>query len=241
MSSSLRRGALAATALVLSIASLSACAAGNDAQTLEVKPDNAATSVGDIKLQNINVITQPKQEATGPAVITGKVFNNGRKDQTLTAISLPGKGATVKLSPAKGTGPLVIPAGGSVTLGGQGNPSAVLPNGREALKDGDSQALTFDFSRTGDVKVSAFVFPAKSYFKEWGPAEPAPAKPGKPAPGKPSGTPSGTPSGIPSGTGTPGTPGTDAGQQSGQQSGGNTPPAGQPTRPDGQQQHGTGH
>ena len=43
VSRSLRRGALAAAAIVFSIASLAACGAGNDAQTLEVKPDNAAT------------------------------------------------------------------------------------------------------------------------------------------------------------------------------------------------------
>ena len=46
MSSSLRRGTLAATALALSVPTLTACGAGNDAQTLEIKPDTAATRVG---------------------------------------------------------------------------------------------------------------------------------------------------------------------------------------------------
>ncbi|WP_414168278.1 DUF461 domain-containing protein [Streptoverticillium reticulum] len=174
MSSSLRRGALAATALVLSIAPLSACAAGNSAQTLEVKPDNAETSVGDIKLQNINVITQP-ESANGPAVVTGKIFNNGRTDQQLRSITFAGKNVTVNLSPAKGAGALVVPAGGSLTLGGKDNASAVLPKGREGFKDGDSQQLAFDFSNTGEVKIGAFVYPAKSFFKDWGPSNPAPA------------------------------------------------------------------
>ncbi|GAA2707098.1 MULTISPECIES: DUF461 domain-containing protein [Streptomyces] len=191
MSSSLRRGALAASALVLSIASLSACAAGNDAQTLEVKPDNAATSVGDIKLQNINVITQPNQDTTGPAVITGQIFNNGRKDQTLRSIKLPGKDVTVKLTSAKGSGDVVVPAGGSVLLGGKGNASAVLPKGREGIKDGASQPLTFNLSSTGDVKIAAFVVPATSYFKEWGP-EQAPAQ-SKPSASGEAAAPSGAP------------------------------------------------
>lgn len=225
MSSSLRRGTLAASALVLSIASLSACAAGNSAQTLEVKPDNAATSVGDIKLQNMNVITQPDLDAKGPAVITGKLFNNGRKDQTLRGISLVGKNATVKITPAGGSGQLVVPAGGSVVLGGKGNASAVLPNGREALKDGEQQKLSFDFSDTGAVNIGAFVVPAKSFFKEWGPEAPssapsqsasAPAQSGKP--GKP---------GAEGSTGTPG------GQQ-----GAEKPGAGEPSQ--GGQQH-AGH
>lgn len=77
MSSSLRRGALAAAAIAFSLASLAACGAGNNAQTLEVKPDNAATSVGDIKIQNALVITQPDTTSTGPAVVSATVFNNG--------------------------------------------------------------------------------------------------------------------------------------------------------------------
>ena len=63
MSSSLRRGALAASAIVFSIASLAACGAGGDAQTLEIKPDNAATKVGDLKVQNALIITQPDVRA----------------------------------------------------------------------------------------------------------------------------------------------------------------------------------
>ncbi|WP_171165043.1 DUF461 domain-containing protein [Streptomyces sp. I05A-00742] len=201
MSSSLRRGALAATVLALSIASLSACGAGNDAQTLQVKPDNAATAVGDIKLQNVNVITQPGQTTTGPAVITGQVFNNGDKAQSLNAVKLPGKNVTVQLKGAKGNGPVEIPAGGSLTLGGKGNASAVLPNGRESLKDGEQQQLSFVFSSTGDVRVGAFVVPATSYFKDWGPAE----APQSPQPGKPGGGKQGKP-----GASAPASPGASA-------------------------------
>ncbi|MCC3769785.1 DUF461 domain-containing protein [Streptomyces sp. UNOC14_S4] len=186
MSSSLRRGALAASVLVLSIASLSACAAGNKAQTLEVKPDNAATTVGDIRLQNMNVITQPDLESKGPAVITGKLFNNGRKDQTLKAITIAGKNTAVKITPAGGSGKLVVPAGGAVVFGGKGNASAVVENAREALKDGTAQKLTFDFSDTGEVGIAAFVVPAKSFFKEWGPESEAPAASSKPS-GQPGG------------------------------------------------------
>ncbi|MFI9721322.1 DUF461 domain-containing protein [Streptomyces sp. NPDC052396] len=210
MSSSLRRGALAATALVLSIATLSACAAGNDSQTLEVKPDNAATAVGDIKLQNMTVITQPDMGA-GPAVITGQVFNNGKDAQELQSIKVVGQGTTIKLSPAQGSGPLMVPAHGSVLLGGKGNASAVLPD-RQGLNDGGQVQLAFGFKTTGEVRISAFVYPAKSYFKEWGPSEapsaPATTPSGKPSTpaGKPSGAPSMKPSGTPQGKQTPSAP-----------------------------------
>jgi copper(I)-binding protein len=207
VSSSLRRGALAAAAIVVSVAPLSACGAGNDAQTLEVKPDNAATSVGDIKIQNATVVTQPDRTAKGPAVVTARIFNNGDRDETLTAITLPDAKAKAKLHPAgKAAGKIVVPAGGSVLLGGGGNASAVVADGREAAKDGDAQRVVFDLSSTGDVPITAFVVPATSYFKGWGPSElPTPA-PSATRGGTPSGTPgrttqpSGKPSGEPSGS-----------------------------------------
>ncbi|MEU1945877.1 MULTISPECIES: DUF461 domain-containing protein [unclassified Streptomyces] len=219
MSSSLRRGALAAAAIVVSVAPLSACGAGNDAQTLEVKPDNAATAVGDIKIQNATLVTQPDREAKGPAVVTGRLFNNGKGDQTVKAITLPGTSARVKLSPAKGkSGPVVVPAGGSVAFGGEGNASAVISDGREAAQDGNAERVVFDLSSTGNIPVTAFVVPATSYFKGWGPSELPTAKPsGSATPsGKPSGTPSGNPSGKPSGNPS----GTASGQPGSDQSSG---------------------
>ncbi|WP_405924990.1 DUF461 domain-containing protein [Streptomyces sp. NBC_00035] len=176
MSSSLRRGALAAAALAFSIASLAACAAGNNAQTLEVKPDNAATSVGDIKIQNAVVITQPDLEATGPAAISATVFNNGDTAQTLDSITVADSGKTAEIKPAEGSGKLTIPAGGYVILGGKGNAAAVLASGNDAIKDGNAQKITFTFSQTGDVNLRAFVIPAESYFTGWGPSD-VPATP----------------------------------------------------------------
>ncbi|MFD7441573.1 DUF461 domain-containing protein [Streptomyces sp. NPDC059909] len=170
MSRSLRRGVIAASALVISIASLSACSAGIDAQTLGVKPDNAATSVGDIKIQNATVISQPVAGAEGPAVVSATLFNNGQEPQTLDAITLPGTNATVKLSAATGGGPITIPSLGSVVVGGKGNASAVIDNGREAGQSGNVQEVVFRFSETGDVKLQAFVVPADSYFKDYGPS-----------------------------------------------------------------------
>ncbi|MFG2402078.1 copper chaperone PCu(A)C [Streptomyces lydicus] len=207
MSRSLRRGVLAATVLSLSVVSLSACAAGNDAQTLQVKPDNAATSVGDIKIQNSNVITQPDVNAKGPAVVAATVYNNGAKDQKLTAIDVDGTGQSAKLTPAGGgSGPITVPAGGSVVLGGKGNASAVLASGRDAVQDGNIQSLTFTLSSAGKVKVNAYVVPATSYFQGYGPAQPpqpsGSATPSGSAKPSESGTPSGTAS--PSATGKPG-------------------------------------
>ncbi|SEC86917.1 DUF461 domain-containing protein [Streptomyces sp. TLI_105] len=176
MSRSLRRGALAATAIVFSVAALSACGAGNDAQTLEVRPDNAAVTVDDVKIQNALVVTQPEPGAKGPAVVSASVFNNGRLPQTIDAITLPGTKAVVKLKAAEGTGPITVPAHGSVLIGGKGNASAVIENGSEAARNGDAQKVVFKLSKTGDVALNAFIVPATSYFKDFGP-EAVPAAP----------------------------------------------------------------
>jgi hypothetical protein len=200
VSSSLRRGALAAAAIAFSIASLAACGAGSDAQTLEVKPDNAAVTVGVIKIQNATIITQPDPQSTGPAVISATVFNNGTTAQTLDRITVAGKTATIK--PAKGSGKLDIPAGGSVVLGGKNNASAVLASSREAVKDGNVQKVTFSFSKTGDVSLGAFVVPAESYFSTWGPSDiPTPGASSS-ATTKPSGSASSTPTGAASSSAT---------------------------------------
>ncbi|MEF9904788.1 DUF461 domain-containing protein [Streptomyces sp. P9-A2] len=170
MSSSLRRGAIAAAAIAFSIASLSACAAGNNAQTLQVQPDNAATTVGDIKVQNAIVVTQPDLESTGPAVVSATLFNEGSTDQTLESVTLPGTGKTAELTPAEG-GSLTVPAGGRLILGGEGNASAVLSSSRESVQDGNAQPVTFTFSETGDVSLRAFVYPAEGFFTGWGPSD----------------------------------------------------------------------
>ncbi|WP_133911941.1 DUF461 domain-containing protein [Streptomyces sp. NBC_00582] len=170
MSSSLRRGALAASALAFSIATLAACGAGNNSQTLEIRPDNAATSVGDIKIQNAVVITQPDPAEGGPVAVSATVFNSGKEAQTIESIDVEGLG-TAKLSPAKGEKELTVPAGGVVVIGGEGNASAVLEHPAEESIDGNAQKTTFTLSDTGAVSLAAFVVPAKGYFSSWGPSD----------------------------------------------------------------------
>ncbi|MGZ2361911.1 DUF461 domain-containing protein [Streptomyces sp. 372A] len=210
MSRSLRHGALAATAIAFSITALTACGAGNNAQTLEVRPDNASTRSGDIKVQNVNVITQPEREAKGPAVVTATLFNNGSKPETLDSITLKGGSGTVQLHPAKGSGPVVVPAGGRVILGGQGNASAVIENGDEATENGNVQPLVFKFSRTGDISLGASVVPATHYFEGFGPS--ALPEPSKTPDASPSGSASPDASGSPSGEASASSSASESGQ-----------------------------
>ncbi|KIX64333.1 lipoprotein, partial [Streptomyces sp. MBRL 10] len=184
MSRSLRRGALAATAVVFSIASLAACGAGNDAQTLQIKPDNAAATKGDIEIQNALVITQGEKDKKGPAVVSATVFNNGSTPQTLDAITLADGKGKVLLKPAEGgSGKITVPAGGSVVIGGKGNASAQIENGSEAAKNGDVQKVVFQLSSTGGVELQAFVVPGAGMYAGFGPSAAASPAVGTSPPG----------------------------------------------------------
>jgi hypothetical protein len=193
VSSSLRRGALAAVLAVTLVPLAAACGTGDDPQTLEVKPDSVATTVGDVAIQNAYIITEPK--GTGPAAVSARVFNNGTSAQQLTAIAVQGASSPVTLTGPDGkSGPLTIPAGGSVTLGGKGNPSATLSSSQGVVV-GNLQNTVFRFSSTGDVSIAPSVVPAVSYFSVYGPSVTATPSVGTSASGAPSGSPSGAPSG----------------------------------------------
>ncbi|HZG03282.1 MAG TPA: DUF461 domain-containing protein [Streptomyces sp.] len=185
MSSSLRRGALAAIALALPIASLAACGAGPEAQSLNIRPDNAAARIGDIRVQNVNIVTA--EEGSGPATVTAHIFNGGSKDEKLESITVTGSGRTVELSPAEGED-LTIPAGGSLALGGEDNASALIADAEQAgIRSGNAQPVVFEFSSTGRVELRATVVPAVHSWEGYGPstaptptAEPSASEPSEP-------------------------------------------------------------
>jgi hypothetical protein len=157
--------------------------------------------VGAIKVQNALVITQPDVKATGPAVISATLFNNGTTAQTLDSVSVEGEG-TAQITPASGKGKLTVPAGGSIVLGGKGNASAALSSPSQTVLNGSLQKVTFSFSETGDVSLGAFVVPAESYFTKWGPSD-IPSAPASPST-SPSESATGSPSPSESASGKPG-------------------------------------
>ncbi|MEV6106112.1 DUF461 domain-containing protein [Streptomyces sp. NPDC051940] len=175
MSRSLRRGAVAAASLLLLPLALTACAAGNNAETGKIRPDNAEVTDGAIKVQNALIITADKGgEET--ASVSARVFNSDTEPQTLEELTIPGTSAKVKLRPAGGGGgELTVPAGGSLMLGGEGNPSALISGGVSDLTDGNTHNLLFQFDRTGKVELAAMVVPAVGTYAEFGPSAAASA------------------------------------------------------------------
>lgn len=193
---SFRRGGLAAV-LALSLAPLTACAAGSSSQTLHIKPNNAEVTKGSIQVQNAWVLTQ----ASGPATVSARLFNNGASTQTLQAVQIAG-GLVATLKDKNGGSTVTVPAHGTVLLGGQGNPAAVLNSGAETLRNGDVQNAVFVFSSSGAVSLPINVTPAAGFFEPYGPGSLAPSTPPSPTATPGTTTPGST--ATPTGTASPG-------------------------------------
>ncbi len=171
VSRSLRRGAIAVIALA-AILPLSACAAGNTPETLQIKPDNAATSIGDnLKLNNIVVVTAAgsSSEHAGPAQLAVNISNTGPTAEILQSVTV-GEGVTAAFTDAKGAtlSEIVIPAGGAVAIGSEGQPAAKIVSAK--LEVGGFAPTSFSFAKAGKVGVAAQVHPAIGVYEGYGPA-----------------------------------------------------------------------
>ncbi|MCD0486419.1 copper chaperone PCu(A)C [Streptacidiphilus sp. ASG 303] len=197
MSRSLRRGAIAAL-VALAVAPLSSCAASNDAESLQVKPDNASTSLGDdLQLNNIVLVTAPgggaAESETRPAALSVNISNSGTAPEVLTSVSVGDAGTAALTGPGGGkVGQITVPAGGSVLLGGPGQPSVQIADA--SVQEGGYSRVTFTFDKAGTVTTQAAVVTGSGQYASFAPAAPA-------AP-----TAKASPTALPTGSGAPGAP-----------------------------------
>ncbi|MFJ4677333.1 MULTISPECIES: DUF461 domain-containing protein [unclassified Kitasatospora] len=183
MSRSLRRGAVAAIVLA-AIVPLAACAAGNDASTLQIKPDNAATAIGsDVKLNNIVVVTPggTAGEYTGPANVTVNVANTGDSPEVLTSLKVGDTAAKLTDKSGAAVDSIALAPGESVLLGAEGGPLAAVPNADVSV--GGYVRTTFTFKNAGEVSANANVQPADGLYEGYGPAKASPSAPASPSTG----------------------------------------------------------
>ncbi|WBP88161.1 DUF461 domain-containing protein [Kitasatospora cathayae] len=212
MSRSLRRGSIAAIAAI-AIASLSSCAAGTTPDTLQIKPDNAAATLGtNLRLNNIVIVTGvgTSGDYTGPANLVVNISNTAGTPAELQSITVGSATATFADAAGAPQSSIVVPAGGSVMLGGQGNPSASFSSA--SVHIGGFATTTFAFKDGQKVDAQAGVSPdsgenGRGLYKGYGPTPAASAStkaasPAASAPASPA-----TPS---AGATTPGAPATPA-------------------------------
>ncbi|MGY1724616.1 hypothetical protein [Blastococcus sp. SYSU DS0533] len=164
--------------LLFSPFALSACSAGQVTQTAEQERDKVGATAevsDDIVLRQIAVAAPEDGEypAGGDAPLRLAIVNTGQEDDTLTGVSgegfgdveidagsaaspsaqPPGTGAgsTEDTGTTAGDGELVIPAGSSVFLGGDGDAAITLTDLDEPLTTGRILELTFTFENAGEV------------------------------------------------------------------------------------------
>ncbi|MFD4658448.1 DUF461 domain-containing protein [Kitasatospora sp. NPDC058444] len=206
MSRSLRRGSIAAIAAI-AIASLSSCAAGNTPDTLQIKPDNAAATLGaNLRLNNIVVVTPVNTagDYTGAANVVVNIANTADTPAELQSVTVGGAAATFADAAGAPQSGIVIPAGGAVAIGGQGNPSAHVASA--TVQVGGYASTVFTFKDGQKVSAEASVSPdsgehGNGLYPGYGPTPSPTATPAKTA------TPGAT---APGATATPGAPTTGA-------------------------------
>lgn len=190
MSRSIRRGAVAAT-IALALAPLAAaCSSGTDAETTKIKPDTASVQVGNVKVQNLTLVSGGP--TSGAMALGGAFINDGDQAETLTQVAVDGATGNAELKSASGTGSITIPAHGAVYLTG-GADSVVAKvasvSGDSPVTPGKYAKVTLTFKTAGVGSVRVQVHSPEDYYKQLAPSAPAPSLPAAPpttAPASPS-------------------------------------------------------
>ncbi|HLK41980.1 MAG TPA: hypothetical protein VKV34_01465 [Thermoleophilia bacterium] len=181
------RAGLAATAVVLTAAPFAAaCGAGFNAASLVVKPNAAAGTIGDMKINNVWVIVDP---ATGTAEVIGAVTNTGSADDQLVSVSADGNFATVvkptatttNTAPAVATGAgvtvsgetVTIPAGESASFGEAASPELEIIGA--GFIPGTIAPVKLTFAQAGSITLSAQVETNTGMFARYNPNAAAPS------------------------------------------------------------------
>ncbi|MCF2532971.1 DUF461 domain-containing protein [Yinghuangia soli] len=163
------RHALAAALIAaLPVAALSGCAAGNSAETLKIKPDTPATTLGALKIQNVVLLTGPLG-AAGPLTVTGSIYNGGGAPDQLERISVNELPVPAVITPAPNHPELRVLPTQTLQIGGPGNTTALVANAADLVRAGDSRRVTFRFAREGEVTLWVPVLPANGYYVGYGP------------------------------------------------------------------------
>ncbi len=150
-------------ALVLSPVALSACSAGQIAQTATQDRDirGGQADAGQIHLRTATTAYPQSGAYTegGDARLLVAVANSGQADDEVTDISGPGFESAEVVDPTSTeeapTG-FVVPAGQNVFVG-EGGPTVTLVGLTQALTAGESLEVTFTFRDAGEITLPVLV------------------------------------------------------------------------------------
>lgn len=155
-----RRFALVVAATAGTAAFAAGCAAGPGAATLQIQPNFAAGSAGDVQALNVVVVVDP---ATGAAQLTGTVVNNGDQATTLTGVSVNGKSV-----PVNSGGGLFVGAHGAVNLAPPTGLKVVLAG--SGIKPGHNAPVSLTFTGGTAISVAAQSEPNNGVYSQYQPS-----------------------------------------------------------------------
>jgi copper(I)-binding protein len=163
--------------LLLSPVALSACSAGQVAQTAEQNRDKVGggATIGDLAIRQAHLaypVSGTYQEGADARLVVA-IANGGQADDTLVSITgdsfqsaeVTGTGAAASSAPASGAPAspgtdaglnVPIPANSNVYIGGDG-PVVTLTGLSQAYGPGQTMDVTMDFQRAGEVTVEVLV------------------------------------------------------------------------------------
>jgi hypothetical protein len=124
----------------------SGCAAGQNAATLQVKPDYAAGQANLMMAQDIVVVVDP---TTGAAQLTGTVYNGGTDSDQLTSVTIGGHQVPLAL-------PVAVDGKSSVNLAKTGGPQFVIAK-QSGLTPGIDSSVDLSFASAGSIQLTAQV------------------------------------------------------------------------------------
>lgn len=131
-------------ALCAAAAALSAgCAAGQQAATLQIRPNLPAADVGSLQAQNIVVVVDP---TTSAAQLTGTVVNNGDAQDQLVQVSIDGQPVTINA--------VTVNPHSAVNLAGATGTSRIVQTASKSTP-GIGSAVTLTFASGGSVTLDA--------------------------------------------------------------------------------------
>ncbi|GAA2013265.1 hypothetical protein GCM10009839_04930 [Catenulispora yoronensis] len=151
------RSVLVAAAVAGTALTAAGCAAGPGAATLQIQPNFAAGSAGDVQALNMVVVVDP---ASGAAQVTGTVVNNGDQATSVTAITLNGKsvpltGSALTVAPH---GALNLATGSKVVLANSGS------------KAGHTSPVSLTLAGGAAITVAAQTEPNTGVYEQYKPS-----------------------------------------------------------------------
>lgn len=161
-----RRVPAAVVVSLLAILPTAGCYQGFNSTVNDQGPSGNGTDVtvppevGTIKVQNATLVADPADPTVAGLIMT--IINEGDSDDSLLSAELASGGAGAT------EGPVVVPAGRSVKVGGPDGQSAIAFTGL-TVPTGSYAGITLTFRSAGSAVATVLVVPGVGYYADYKP------------------------------------------------------------------------